>query len=233
MRGLAATGNNALAGFRASSRYLPRSNGGVLHSPALHGSTHMNISDSNRDAIRGAARAILEAQTDTDFNECCRRIRDLIDAADYDGGVDARDPVFSAIERHRLAARQEHNAYRSKNLLEEALAREHRVRECVLGKERDPLAGCTDASEWIACQLGIRDATEKEAAAVVALLKTPPATETGTLALLTYVASAFDEDEDILSRAFGSYRDEVREAAAGFLPMIAATLRRIDGCGLG
>ena len=147
--------------------------------------------------------------------------------------VDGDDPVFALIAEHREAMRAESAAYQAQSHAEETIPREQRSWDYSAGDEGPP-DGCTDPPEWIAVMMGVLNACNHENDAMLAILTTPPATLAGIAALLDHVGLPNFPDEKgsegndtILAVAGLCYREDIQDAAADFLPMIADTLREL------
>src|SRR5215472_10564704 len=122
----------------------------------------------------------------------------------------ADDPIFALIQRHRAATRAFSAAVSNKDKVEEV---------------HWPWS---DAPERIAADAQYDAASDAWQEAIEELLSTEPTTIAGVAAVLDYVnePSWGKEDDDkktILVEAF----ETSQEAALAFLPMIAATLRRL------
>jgi hypothetical protein len=143
------------------------------------------------------------------------------------GGLAAGpDPVFAAIEAHRAMILAMKAAYKVHAHLEDTLPPEQRSWSYSVW-EPDMPEGCTDAPEWIDAENGVRDALEREHDAEAAVLATVPTTLAGALALLEHAAEDTGGDGTILDSASRCSCEEVSAAADEFLPMIAATLRKL------
>ena len=122
----------------------------------------------------------------------------------------ADDPIFALIERHRGATRAFSAAVSNKDKVQAA---------------HWPWS---DAPERIAADAQYDAASDARHEAIEDLLSTQPTTIAGVAAVLDYVNEpSWGEDHDdkktILVEAF----ETSEEAALAFLPMIAATLRRL------
>ena len=122
----------------------------------------------------------------------------------------ADDPIFALIERHRGATRAFSAAVSNKDKVQAA---------------HWPWS---DAPERLAAHAQYDTASDARQEAIEDLLSTQPATIAGVAAVLDYVNEASwgeeqDDKETILVEAF----ETSEEAALAFLPMIAATLRRL------
>jgi len=122
----------------------------------------------------------------------------------------ADDPIFALIERHRGAARTFSAAVSNKDKVQAA---------------HWPWS---DAPERIAADAQYDAASDARHEAIEDLLSTQPTTIAGVAAVLDYVnepswGEEHDDKETILVEAF----ETSEEAALAFLPMIAATLRRL------
>ena len=122
----------------------------------------------------------------------------------------ADDPIFALIQRHRAATRAFSAAVSNKDKVEEV---------------HWPWS---DAPERIAADAQYDAASDAWQEAIEELLSTEPTTIAGVAVVLDYVnePSWGKEDDDkktILVEAF----ETSQEAALAFLPMIAATLRRL------
>jgi hypothetical protein len=122
----------------------------------------------------------------------------------------ADDPIFALIERHRAATRAFAAAVSNKDKVQEA---------------HWPWS---DAPERIAADAQYDAASDARQEAIEDLLSTEPTTFAGVAAVLDYVNEpSWDKEDDgketILVEAF----ETLQEAALAFLPMIAATLRRL------
>jgi hypothetical protein len=100
----------------------------------------------------------------------------------------------------------------------------------------EPPEDCTDAPEWIAAEIAVRDTYEQMNDCLVAVLETPPTTIGGVLALIEHAAlPCFPEEKNshgnqsILTTAELCYRQDVRDAADDFLWVIIDALRVLTG----
>jgi hypothetical protein len=141
------------------------------------------------------------------------------------------DPIFAAIERHRAALRGWEAAYDRLGVLQEMIP-EARRRWQIFDERPDD---CTDAPEWIEANTTFHAAVEELGKALEVVFSTPPTTVAGVADLLDYVGRhewTPLAGRNILENAHGhlpvSKRtyEGVQNAAANFLPMIAATLPR-------
>jgi hypothetical protein len=145
------------------------------------------------------------------------------------------DPIFAAIERHRAALGSWLAAYDRLGVLQEMIS-EDRRRWRIFDERPDD---CSDALEWIEANTIFLAAVEESAKALEVVLSTPPTTITGVADLLDYVGryecqplagqtileSARDGHGPVRPVSKRTY-EGVKNAAANFLPMIAATLPR-------
>jgi hypothetical protein len=136
------------------------------------------------------------------------------------------DPVFATIEAHRASKRALKLAGERHAYLERTLPRAQRSWRYAIW-EPEPPEGCSDAPEWIEATLEFADATELDFDAEAAVLTTQPTTLAGALTLLEYAAQDTGGDGTFLDSASRCYREDVTDAAEAFLPMIAATLRKL------
>lgn len=70
----------------------------------------MNISDSKHDEVRKLAKEILDARIDDEFNEACRAIKAVIEAADCDPATDPRSALrelVAALDAYQNAKSQD------------------------------------------------------------------------------------------------------------------------------
>jgi hypothetical protein len=150
------------------------------------------------------------------------------------------DPIFAAIERHRAAMRGWLAAIDRRWALRKMIPQARRRWEF---DERPD--GCIDAPEWIEANTALIEAYEELDKALEALLSTPPTTIAGVADSLHYVSRDEYEYSELAEEGYGTIlgnalegdHDQglvenpacivagVRNAAANFLPMIAATLR--------
>jgi hypothetical protein len=142
------------------------------------------------------------------------------------------DPIFAAIERHRIAVGGWLAAYDRLGVLQEMIP-EGRRRWQIFDERPDD---CTDAPEWIEANEAFFAAIEELAKALKVVLSTPPATITGVADLLDYVGRYECQPlpgqyaGTILKNVLGGTAIGAEKVAANFLPMIAATLpRRASG----
>lgn len=149
--------------------------------------------------------------------------------------VSGDDPIFDLIAEHREAIRGETAAYWVHARAEEITPVDQRSWSYRAGDERPP-ESCTDAPEWIEAQMIVARACKLSEDAELAVLTTPPVTLAGAVALLDHVGLPCFPDEEgsegdstILETAGMRRRDDIKEAAADFLPMIADTLRKLIG----
>ena len=124
--------------------------------------------------------------------------------------MSADDPIFALIERHRGATRAFSAAVSNK------------------AKVQAAHWPWSDAPERIAADAQHDAASDARHEAIEDLLSTQPTTIAGVAAVLDYVnepswGEEQDDKETILVEAF----ETSEEAALAFLPMIAATLRRL------
>jgi hypothetical protein len=145
----------------------------------------------------------------------------------------AGDPIFAVLAEHREAMRAESVAYRAQADAEETIPLTLRSWSYRAGDEGLP-AGCTDPPEWIAAEMGVVNACNRARDAELAVLLTPPTTLAGVVALLDHVGLPNFPDEDgsdgndtILENASLCFRDDIKDAATDFLPMIVDTLREL------
>jgi hypothetical protein len=143
------------------------------------------------------------------------------------------DPIFAVIAEHREAMRGESAAYRAQSHAEETIPLELRSWSYMAGDEGPP-EGCTDPPEWIESEMRVVKACNRARDAELAVLATPPTTLAGIAALLDHVSLPSFPDEKnwegnptILENAGLCYREDIQDAAADFLPMIADTLREM------
>jgi hypothetical protein len=120
------------------------------------------------------------------------------------------DPIFAAIEAHRATIRAFKAAFESRDHLEDT----------------DP-EGSIDAPEWIAAELEIENADERDADAEATFLTTQPTTLAGILASLEHAAEDAGGDGTILDSASRCHREDVSDAAEAYPAMIAAALRKL------
>jgi hypothetical protein len=143
------------------------------------------------------------------------------------GGLAAgSDPVFAAIETHRTTIRAFEAAFEPRAHLEDTLPAAQRSWQRTAW-EPDPPEGCTDAPEWIAVELEIKNANERDCDAEAMFLTTRPTTLAGILASLEHAAEDAGGDGTILDSASRCCREDVSDAAEAYPAMIAATLRKL------
>jgi hypothetical protein len=133
------------------------------------------------------------------------------------------DPIFAAIARHR-AAMAAMEALDQDALEEQFPDHSWHWR---IGDEIPP-EGCTDDPRWIAAQLAVGRVQDEHDEALTDMLSIAPTTVAGVAALLEYLDTESWEPPQNYLQYFSDWRGGgVSEAAAAFLPLIAATLRRL------
>jgi hypothetical protein len=119
------------------------------------------------------------------------------------------DPIFAAIERHRVAEREFGHAITAQSKLEEELP-EHLRQSDIRPPEVNEIVE-TDDPRWIAAERAHHAAMEKEGECAEALLEIRPTTLEGLSALLRYAEKA-DAGRD--------WPDQIASAAAEALEAI-------------
>jgi hypothetical protein len=152
------------------------------------------------------------------------------------GLAEGSDPIFALIEQHKQGMRALSAAYRQHSELEKTIPMAQRS-WTYTAWDPEPPEGCTDPPEWIAAEIAARDACADEDDMLFELLTTEPATLAGAIAALEYASSPTYPDnrkggkvnpcEIILIDATNSFDEELKEAAAQFPALIAATLRKL------
>jgi hypothetical protein len=140
------------------------------------------------------------------------------------------DPVFAVIERHREAVKAEYSALIKEGQLEEIIPDERCRWSPRFGTEEEPPENCTDDPVWIEAQIAHVKAAYERTDLLLELLTTPPTTIAGVAAILAHLAEPpfpDNKNETHLDFAGDCWRDDLNEAAALFMPMIPATLRKL------
>jgi len=154
------------------------------------------------------------------------------------------DPIFAVIRAHRQAMRDYTAAVVAASKVEESLPREKRTWYSTI-TDPEPPDDCTDPPEWIACQIGVREACDDLDDSLLAVLTTEPTSISGVAAVLGHVGLPVYPDDlvfadqpqpmphalnpSILADAGQATNDTVSEAATAFLLHIADVLRRLLG----
>ena len=144
-------------------------------------------------------------------------------------GARTDDPIFDLIAAHRTAIRALSAAFRRESDLEETIPEDQRTWACKFDGAPPP----SDHPEWIAAEISLQDADDREAEAFIAVLTIPPTTLGGAAALLEHLSlQEFPEEsgigQSIFKGAFQYTRDDVIGAATVFLQRLASALHTIN-----